>query len=99
MRASAVKPSWEAVGPLKRTDIRQSDNKTLDRTRPGVPSGTVADMSKVQRLDPQQLFCFCAIRAEEFMYSLLAPTLASAIPKGLLVWDYQVQYITAPLRG
>ena len=33
-----------AVGPLKRQKTRQSDNQTLDRTRPGVPSGTVADV-------------------------------------------------------
>ena len=33
-----------AVGPLKTDKIRQSDHQTLDRTRPGAPDGTVADI-------------------------------------------------------
>ena len=40
----ATKTAPGAVGPLKTDKIRQSDHQTLDRTRPGVPDGTVADM-------------------------------------------------------
>ena len=36
------------VGPLKTDKIRQSDHQTLDRTRPGVPDGTVADFNGPQ---------------------------------------------------
>ena len=39
----AAKTAPGAVGPLKTDKIRQSDHQTLDRTRPGVPGGTVAD--------------------------------------------------------
>ena len=42
--SSAGKHVPGAVGPLKTDKTRQPAHQTLDRTRPGVPDGTVADI-------------------------------------------------------
>ena len=41
---SAGKTDLETVGPLKQDNMRHLSSKTVTRTRPGVPSGTVADI-------------------------------------------------------
>ena len=50
-KGHAGKAGLETVGPLNQDNMRHLSSKTVIRTHPGVPSGTVADFCGTRKVE------------------------------------------------